>query len=175
VSDLATTNTGITSHRSLPVLLSQVLVAFTIEFDNEFERQMGEAGYPGARLSLVVWANLLRFVAERAASVRDLTAFALAKDKYIKFELGCLERWGFIALQPDAGDDRPVPITTHRQSGRELRNGWGSGRGIRADWIVRLTPKGRTASEIWPALFDAIEQRWEARFGKNQINRLRQS
>jgi len=56
-----------------------------------------------------------------------------------------------------------------------LRNGWGSGRGIRADWIVRLTPKGRTASEIWPALFDAIEQRWEARFGKNQINRLRQS
>lgn len=59
--------------RSLAALLSQVLVAFTVEFDNEFERRMGEAGYPGARLSLVVWANLMRFVAERGLSVRDLT------------------------------------------------------------------------------------------------------
>ena len=52
---LGSTTHGIASRRSLSALLSQVLVAFTVEFDNEFERKIGEAGYPGARLSLVVW------------------------------------------------------------------------------------------------------------------------
>jgi hypothetical protein len=164
---------GIASWRSLSALLSQVLVAFTIEFDNEFERQMGEAGHPGARLSLVMWANLMRFLGKEALSVRDLATLALAPDKEIRFELGCLERWGFVVLQPDPGDDRIIPITTHRQSGRELRDGWGCGRGIRAGWLVHLTSKGLTASEIWPPLFDTIERRWEMRFGKDEINRLR--
>jgi hypothetical protein len=35
--------------RSLSTLLSQVLVAFTVEFDNEFEQRMGDAGYAAAR------------------------------------------------------------------------------------------------------------------------------
>ena len=50
---------GIAPRRFLSALLSQVLGAFRVEFDNEFERRMGVAGYPGARLSLVVWANLM--------------------------------------------------------------------------------------------------------------------
>ncbi len=157
---------GIASQRSLSALLSQVLVAFTVEFDNEFERRMGEAGYPGARLSLVVWANLMRFVGQ-GVSVRDLAAQALAPDNQIKFELGCLERWGFVVLRPDPSGDRPVLSRAHRQSGRERRGGWGSGRGIRADWMVRLTSRGLTASQIWPPLFGEIEQRWETRFGKD--------
>lgn len=161
--------------RSLSAMLSQVLVALTVEFDNEFERRMGEAGFPGARLSLVVWTNLMRFVAHGAVPVRDLAAHALASDKQIKFELGCLERWGFVALAPGPADIRPVPIAAHRLSGRELREGWGSGRGIRADWRVRLTSKGLTASEIWPELFGAIEQRWEKRFGEAEIGRLGQA
>jgi hypothetical protein len=156
-------------------LLSQVLIAFTVEFDNEFERRMGEAGYPGARLSLMLWTDLVRFVGAGAISVRDLAAQALAPEKQIKFELGCLERWGFVVLQPDPADDRPIPTRTHRLSGRELRDGWGSGRGIRADWMVRLTSKGLTASEIWPPLFELIEGRWERRFGKDEISRLRQA
>jgi hypothetical protein len=172
---LVSTNHRIVSRRSLSALLSQVLVAFTVEFDNEFERRMGEAGYPGARLSLVVWANVMRFVAPGAVSLRDLAAQALATEKQMKFELGCLERWGFVVLQPDPADDRPVPTVAHHRSGRELRDGWGSGRGMRAGWMVRLTSKGLTASEIWPPLFDAIEQRWERRFGKDEISRLRQT
>jgi hypothetical protein len=172
VADLASAH-GISSGRGLSALLSQVLVAFTVEFDNEFERQMGEAGYPGARMSLVVWANLLRFVGAGAVSVRDLAAQSLEPDKQIKFELGCLERWGFISLQADSADERPVPTGVHRQSGRELRDGWGSGRGIRADWLVRLTSKGIAAREIWPSLFAAIEKRWKTRFGKDKISRLR--
>src|SRR5262249_27835757 len=81
---------------SLSASLSQLLVAFTIEFDNEFERRMGEAGHAGSRLSLVLWANCLRFVAEGGVSVRDLAERALAQDKQVKLELGCLERWGFV-------------------------------------------------------------------------------
>jgi hypothetical protein len=169
------TTYGTASRRSLSTLLSQVLVAFTVEFDNEFERRMGKAGYPGARLSLVVWANLMRFVGEGGLSVRDLAAQALAPDNQMKFQLGCLERWGFIVLRPDPSDDRPIPSGPPRKSGRELRAEWGSGRGIRADWQVRLTSKGRTASEIWPPLFGEIERRWERRFGQDEISSLRQA
>ncbi|MGO8786681.1 MAG: hypothetical protein ACLQVL_04765 [Terriglobia bacterium] len=156
-------------------MLSQVLVAFTVEFDNEFERRMGEAGYPGARLSLVVWANVMRFVAGGAVSVRDLAAQALALEQQVKFQLGCLERWGFVALHPDAEGDRPSRAGKQRQSGHGLREGWGSGRGVGAGWMVRLTPKGLTAADIWPPLFGEIEQRWETRFGNDEINRLRQT
>src|SRR5579872_7361757 len=157
----ASSNHGVAYPRPLSALLSQVLVAFTVEFDNEFEKRMGEAGYRGARLSLVVWANLMRFVSEGTVTVRDLAAQALAPDNQIKFELGCLERWGFVVLPPSP-------------SGKP-RDGWGSGRGIRADWMVRLTSKGLTASKIWPLLSGEIEQRWERRFGKNEISRLRKT
>jgi hypothetical protein len=167
--------TGTAAKRSLSVLLSQVLVAFTVEFDNEFERRMGVAGYPGARLSLVVWANLMRFVSQGAISVRDLAGQALTPDNEVKFELGCLERWGFVSLQPDPSSDRPIPPGVQRQSGRKLRAGWGSGRGIRADWMVRPTSTGLTASEIWPPLLGEIEGRWESRFGKDEISRLRKA
>ena len=172
ISLVSTTDAAV---RSLSAMLSQVLVAFTVEFDNEFERRMGEAGFPGAHLSLVVWANLMRFVADRAVPVRDLAAQALASDNQMKFELGCLERWGFVAMAPDPADDRPVPTGMQQRAGHERREGWGSGRGIRADWRVRLTSKGLTASKIWPPLFGAIEQRWEERFGEAEISRLQQA
>jgi hypothetical protein len=42
------------SRRPLSALLSQILVAFTVELDNEFERRMSGAGYEGAKVSLSV-------------------------------------------------------------------------------------------------------------------------
>jgi hypothetical protein len=152
-----------------------VLVAFTVEFDNEFERRMGEAGYPGARLSLVVWANLMRFAAGGPVSVRALAAQALAPVESIRFQLGCLERWRFVVLQPDPAGDLPVPSRTRQSSENERRAGWGSGRGIRVDWTVGLTLRGRTASEIWPPLLGEIEARWEKRFGRDEISQLRRA
>ena len=117
----------------------------------------------------------MRFVGEGGVSVHDLAAQALAPDSQMKLQLGCLERWAFIRLEPDPSDNRPVPSAAHRQSGRQLRAGWGSGRGIRTDWLVHLTPKGRAANLTWPPLFDEIEQRWEKRFGKDEIRSLRQT
>lgn len=163
------------SRRHLSALLSQLLVAFTVEFDNEFERQMAEAGDPGARLSLIVWANLLRFLSDGALTVRQLAARAMAAESEIRFQLGCLERWRFIVLEPGEAADRPVPTAFHRLSGRVRRAGWGSGRGIHADWLVHLIPRGITASKLWPPIFDLIEQRWVKRFGADEIDSLRQA
>jgi len=172
---MASGNTDVRAIRSLSALLSQTLVAFTVELDNEFERRMHEAGYPGAVLSLVVWSNLMRFLTAGALGVHDLAAQALKSEDQLKFELGCLERWGFVVLRPDPADDRPIAKFMHSRAGRVLRDGWGSGRGIRSNWLVRLREKGRKAAEIWPPLFSEIEERWEARFGRDQVDDLRQA
>ena len=50
--------------KPLSALLSQVLVAYTLELDCEFERRMLEMQSRGACLSLVMWLNLLRFLAD---------------------------------------------------------------------------------------------------------------
>jgi DNA-binding MarR family transcriptional regulator len=163
------------SARPLLALLSQILVAYTVELDNAFEHRMGLAGYPGALLSLVMWSNLMRFLVDGEISVRDLAAQALAPDEDIKLELGCLERWGFVMLQPDVGDERPISRRVHRLKGRLLRDGWGSGRGIRSGWRVCLTEKGQKAAEIWRSLVPEIEDRWSARFGHNQLDGLRKA
>ena len=46
----------------LPTLLSQPLVAFTIEFDNVAEERITAAGPRPWIASLGMWANYLRFV-----------------------------------------------------------------------------------------------------------------
>jgi hypothetical protein len=124
--------------------LSQVLVAFTVELDNEFEHRMA-----GARLSLVVWLNLMRFLAPTGVSVGSLARLSLTPIERIKPQLGCLERWRYIYFQPGQ------------------RAGWGSGRGIRADWLIHLTPTSLKALEIWPPLLSDIENRWLKRFGNH--------
>jgi hypothetical protein len=141
----------------LPALLSQTLVAFTIELDNEFERRMNRAGHPGVRLSLVIWSNLVRFIGQGGSTVQDLAANALAPRERIASQLGCLERWGVVTLNDQ--DNK--------------RSGWGSGRGIRGDWMVRLTSRGAKAAEIWPPLAGEIETRWEARFGNAEMGRMK--
>jgi hypothetical protein len=161
--------------RSLSVLLSQTLVAYTLEFDNEFGRRMLSAGHPGAMLSLVVWLNLMRFLTAGELSVRDLARHALEPENAVNFALGCLERWGFVHLRSDSTDDRPIAKRMHARTGRLRRDGWGSGRGIRSGWLVCTTEKGRKASEIWSSLCDEIERRWEARFGRDHLSSLRQA
>jgi hypothetical protein len=162
----------VSSTRPLSALLSQILVAFTLELDNEFEREISKAGHPGARLSLVVWSNLIRFVPGEGILVRDLAKKALLEPTQMKFMLPCLERWRFVTLEPGAKpDNKPKKLL---KSGLAVRDGWGSGRGIGADWVVKLTlTRGAKAKEIWTPLAGTIETRWRSRFGKDEIQRLR--
>ncbi len=135
--------------KPLSALLSQILVAYTVELDGEFERLMLATQTRGARLSLVIWLNMLRFLAAGPVSVRTLAAHGLTGEAHATAGLGCLERWGVIVLQPGK------------------RPGFGSGRGIRADWPVRLTASGETAVKIWPGLIQEIDRRWSKRFGED--------
>jgi DNA-binding MarR family transcriptional regulator len=145
---------------SLSALLSQVLVAFTIEFDNEFERQMPHRttnhGSTAGTLhgpwlvSLAMWSNCMRFVGEEGVAVGELEDLACTRTN-----LNGMQRWGYIVVEPDPADSRPKPP--------------------RSDWVIRTTPKGRMAQEIWRPLFGAIEERWHARFGQDEIDQLRQS
>jgi hypothetical protein len=146
--------------------LSHALVAYTIELDNEFEHRFAETGI-GRRfgISLVMWSNFLRFVGDDGISVGELpTVAGLPRNKMLS-KLGGMERWGYVFVGL-ATDDRP-PTTE--------RDGWGSGRALRGDWIVRPTEAGLKALEIWPLVRDDVERRWEARFGTDVIDELRRS
>jgi DNA-binding MarR family transcriptional regulator len=151
--------------RPLSTLLSQVLVAFTIEFDNEFERRFVKADHEARFLvSLVMWANFMRFVGD-GIPVGELPSVAGLPKARMLSTLGGMERWRYVVVGP-RGNDNPEEAE---------RDGWGSARGLRADWLVRPTTGGRRAREIWLPLFDEIERRWEERFGTYAIAELRDS
>ncbi len=129
----------------LPTLLSQALVFFTIEFDNEAERRMAHqttnyGGTPGAPwlVSMVMWANCLQFLTEQGVTVAELERRARTGTN-----LKGMKRWGYITVGPDQ--------------------------------MIHPRPAGRTAQEIGRTLFGVIEQRWEERFGEEEIHQLRES
>jgi hypothetical protein len=137
--------------------LSHLLVAFTIELDNEFERRFSQAG-GGARVaSVVMWSNFLRFVGDGIAVGELPVAAGLPKNRLLS-TLGGMERWRYIAVGP---------------ARKTKRDGFGGARGLRDDWVVRATPAGEKAREIWPGLFGEIERRWEERFGARAVEELR--
>ncbi len=138
----------------LSALLSQALVAFTIEFDNEYEHRMphrttrSSAGVAGPWLvSLVMWSNLMRFVDEDGVAVGEL------QDQ--GGNLAGMERWGYVVVKPNPADPRPKPP--------------------RRAWMVRPTAKGRRAQSVWRPLANVIEQRWQTRCGADDIGTLRES
>ena len=138
---------------SISALLSQVLVAFTIEFDNEFEHRMPHrtTNY-GAKsatksgpwlVSMVMWSNCMRWIGDGGVRVDELTRLARTETN-----LSGMTRWRYITIEPD-------------RDSRSKRPG--------KDWIIRATPKGRIAQQVWKPLFAVIEER----FGKEEINELR--
>ncbi len=140
----------------LPALLSQALVAFTIEFDNEFEHRLPHrtkdrlvrGGGPWL-VSQAMWANFMRFVPPDGLPLHELAAQAQLTN------LAGLERWGYVTVEPDPADRRPRP-----------RKG---------DMLVRPTPRGRGAQEVWRPLGALIEGRWAERFGREAVDGLRGS
>ncbi|HEY1242852.1 MAG TPA: MarR family winged helix-turn-helix transcriptional regulator [Bryobacteraceae bacterium] len=135
---------------SLPLsaLLSQALVAFTIECDNEFEHRMphrtsnyGSTGKGPWLVSIVMWWNCMRFVGDAGVRVAELEELARTKTN-----LNGMERWGYIAVEA---------------------------KGPSRDSIVRATAMGRQAREVWEPLPAAIEERWRKRFGTDEVTELR--
>jgi hypothetical protein len=131
----------------LPAGLAQLLVAFTIEFDNAFEERIPHrtavgpaAGGRGPWLvSQAMWANFLRFVDQGEAPFEELKGPARMTN------FGGLRRWGYVRVGP------------------EPRR------------VVRLTANGEHAAEIFRPLAGEIEDRWTSRFGTPEIAALREA
>jgi DNA-binding MarR family transcriptional regulator len=142
----------------LSAQLSHVFVSFTIECDNEFERQMpvrmtnhgsnDRAGSAPWHASMVMWTNFLRFIPDQGITVNGLLQQAWAA----KTALAGMERWGYVTIGPDLADRWPRPP--------------------RADHVVHLTVAGSQAREVWGPLTGVIQERWRTRFGKDAMASL---
>jgi DNA-binding MarR family transcriptional regulator len=148
---------AMTGRVPLSALLSQVLVAFIVECDNEFERRMphsttSHGRTPGAPwlVSMAMWSNCLRFVGEEPITVGELERCARTGTN-----LDGMRRWGYIDIRPDPDDRRARPP--------------------RRDLAVRATAAGLRAQQVWLPLPGVIENRWQQRFGREALGDLRES
>jgi DNA-binding MarR family transcriptional regulator len=153
-----------TGELPLSAQLSQALVAFTIEFDNEFERRMPHrttrhGSTPGMDrppylVSMAMWVNCMRFVPEEGIPAAELARRAQVTGPSMA---GVLKRmgewWGYLAAGagPAGGGTKAPPSAR----------------------LVRPTAAGRRAQAVWAPLEREIEDRWRARFGAAEIDRLR--
>ncbi len=142
---------------SLSALLSQTLVAFTIELDNEAEHRLPHrttdhgAAAQGGGAWLVSWAmaeNCLRFVSDQPVTVAELEALARTPTN-----LDGMRRWGYITIDGSA------------QKTYRGRPGPGA--------VLRATARGLRARDTWLPLPGLIEQRWRERYGADAISGLR--
>jgi len=142
---------------SLSALLSQALVAFTIESDNEAEHLMphrtqnygaSAQGYGAWLVSMVMYENCLKFVGEEPMTVAELERLARTGTN-----LDGMRRWGYITID---GTSKKIHKT---------RPGPGA--------ILRATPRGLQARQVWTPIAGLTEQRWRDRFGADQVARLK--
>jgi methyltransferase (TIGR00027 family) len=140
----------------LSALLSQALVAFTIEADNEAERRLphrtttqGKTGAwsGGAWLtSLLMYANCLRFLPDEGTAISGLRARARTGTN-----LDGMRRWGYVTFTPEpTRGKRPAP-----------------------DAVIRPTDRGRAARAAWERVLPDIEARWRGRLGGAGYDALR--
>jgi hypothetical protein len=134
--------------RPLVALLSQALVAFTIEADNLFEERMphrtaADRGDPAATgpwlTSLTYWSNYLRHLGDDGISARELARGAGDDASSLASRLDELRRWGYARLKQvgtDAGATLVIP-----------------------------TENGRRARDTWAPIENLVAGRWRERFG----------
>ncbi len=141
--------------------LSQLLIAFTIEFDNELDHRLAEADL-GHRLpiSMVMWSNFLRFVED------GITVGELPEATGIPKSQDALDarRHGALALRVRRARFRVEARRMGKRSSASCASGSSAPR-----------RSARKTQEIAPPLFGEIEKRWEKRFGAGAIDELRQA
>jgi methyltransferase (TIGR00027 family) len=145
--------------RSTSALLSQALVALTVELDNEAEHRLphrttnyGSAGQGDGPwlVSLAMFENCLRFVTDQPVTVHELETLARTGTN-----LDGMRRWGYVTIDGTA------------QRIHQGRPGPGA--------VLRATARGLRARETWLPLPALIEERWRERFGAEPIGQLRRS
>jgi hypothetical protein len=145
----------------LSTLLSQALVAFTIEFDNESERRLPHittffgksAPEPGSihapwLVSMAMYFNCLRYVGEQGIRLKEMARLARTGTN-----LDGMRRWGYVYYAPDPADPRPKPP--------------------QSDWMVFPRAGARSTRAIFEPLVPEIEGRWGERFGTAKLRDLR--
>jgi methyltransferase (TIGR00027 family) len=142
---------------SLSALLSQALVAFTIECDNEAEHLMphrtqnygaSAQGYGAWLVSMVMYENCLKFVGEEPITVAELERLARTGTN-----LDGMRRWSYITIDGTA------------KKNHKSRPGPGA--------VLCATPRGLQARQVWTPIAGLTEQRWRERFGAEQVARLK--
>jgi DNA-binding MarR family transcriptional regulator len=156
---MATNEAMETRTAPLPTLLSQTLIAYTIEFDNEWELQiMQSKTRPRFLVSLPFWENFLRLVPDDGISIGELAGRAGIPTDRLHWYLAT-ERWGCISVEGPEG-------------ARPKRTGHGQAIRPRLEWVIRLTREGVRANAVWEPLHDVIEDRWRERFGEDAVAAL---
>ena len=161
---------------SLPLsaLLSQALVAFTIEADNETEHRLphrtqnhglASDAPPGAPwlTSLLMYANCLRHLPDEGITIAELAGRARTATN-----LDGMRRWGYVTFTPDPGDPSIAPESP--QGGRA--RGHRSAR-PKPDTVIRPTAWGIAARDTWRSVTAEVESRWRGRLGDADFAALR--
>ena len=97
-------------------------------------------------LSLAISANVLRVLDDPGVRVPDLPLRSGVSKEAISMAMGILQKRGFAVIERDPTASRAK--------------------------VARLTSRGEEAQEAYRRLLGVIEQRWQARFGKNAIHTL---
>lgn len=136
----------------LSTLLSQALVAFTIETDHLFELRMPHCtsesrkrGEPIAGpwlISMPFWANGLKHVDAAGMTVGALFDRELIAGFYLEGNNPGLVRWGYLRLTPGAKPSKKLD----------------------RDWTVVPTQHGVLAQQTWAPLPAEVDARWVDRW-----------
>jgi hypothetical protein len=127
---------------SLPLsaLLSQALIALTLDFDKALNNALARGRRAQRVPSLAMWSNVLRFLGEDGVEKRRLPELSGVSMSAVNSMVSCLERHGWVVME-----DRPPHI-------------------------VRLTQPGAAAARIWQRVLADVERDWERRFGASVVN-----
>lgn len=148
---------------ALSAQLSHLLVAFTVELDNEFEHVMphrttrhgSTGGRPGAPwlVSYPMWVHCLRYVSEDGIRVGDLVRQSRLTAPAMRTLVKRLAAWWGYLTVSGAGETGSRTAAAAR--------------------VVRLSAAGQQARDVWRPLEAEIEARWRERFGAAAIAELR--
>jgi DNA-binding MarR family transcriptional regulator len=133
----------------LSALLSQALIAFTLDFDQRLNARCKALGLKQSPPSLAMWSNILRFVGERSVEQGELPELSGISKPAVQSSVACLQRHGWVTVGAHPSDPR-------------AKN-------------VRLTPRGRKIAKLWRSTLQEIDDQWSVLFGPDHVTALRTS